>query len=180
MIYFYAQLKMNISDSTEANGFPKVQSVRSRGWRLWGHWGWGVGVWATVGSGLCSNIGYLHTWHSGCPRALFLVSSKPMPIYHLPGLLSSCKLGKNQRIKWYHLWTTFVRAWMMGMVDSEQGPGGRNQWLGWIATKSSHDYRVMGGGKGRHPHADYFSSDGTEENPNPKRWSPPDVLRRLG
>ena len=23
MIYFYAQLKMNISDSTEANGFPK-------------------------------------------------------------------------------------------------------------------------------------------------------------
>lgn len=28
MIYFYTQLKMNISDSTEANGFPKALEYR--------------------------------------------------------------------------------------------------------------------------------------------------------
>lgn len=61
----------------------------------------GGGVQATVGSGFCSNIGSLHTWHSGCLWALFIVSSKLMPIYHLPRapiFLQVREKSKNQMV----------------------------------------------------------------------------------
>lgn len=70
MIHLHAQLQVKRNDSAEA------EISKGAGDRLQGGEGGGVGTLgleASFRSGLCSDTADPCTWHSGCPRALFLV-----------------------------------------------------------------------------------------------------------